>query len=85
MTYIGGRGGGVVVGNGAGKLSVPGRSSNFDYTGARADCGCSRYGWDCFDIFSLPYHVSFLCLPLFWLTASALQFAIKSDSFFSVL
>ena len=43
-----------------GKLPVPGRPTNLDYSRARADCACSRCGWGCLDIFSLNYHFSFL-------------------------
>ena len=38
-----------------GKLSVPGRPTNLDYSRARAYCACSRCGWGCLDIFSLIY------------------------------
>ena len=42
------------------KLPVPVRPIYFDYSGARAYCACSRYGWGCLDIFSLVNHFSFL-------------------------
>ena len=34
-----------------GKLPVPGRPSNLDYSRARAYCACSRCGWGGLDIF----------------------------------
>ena len=37
-----------------GKLSVPGRPTNLNYSRARAYCAYSR----CLDIFSLVYHFS---------------------------
>ena len=47
-----------------GKLPVPGRSTNFDYSRARAYFACSRWWWwGGLDIFSLVYqfsHLSFL-------------------------
>ena len=42
-----------------GKLPVPGRPTNLDYSRARAYCACSRCGWGCLDIFSLIYLFSF--------------------------
>ena len=37
-----------------GKLSVPGRPTNLEYSRARAYCACSRYGWGlCGHFFSL--------------------------------
>ena len=51
-----------------GKLLVPGRPTNLDYSRARAYCACSRCGWDCLDIFSLVYHFSLLS-PSLWETA----------------
>ena len=41
-----------------GKLTVPGRPTNLDYSKARAYCACSRCGWCCLDIFFS--HLSFL-------------------------
>ena len=41
-----------------GKLPVPGRPANLDYSRARAYCACSRFGWGlCGHFFS---HLSFL-------------------------
>ena len=34
-----------------GKLPVPGRLANLDYSTARAYCACSRCGWGLLDIF----------------------------------
>ena len=34
-----------------GKLPVPGRPTNLDYSRARAYYACSRCGWGCLDIF----------------------------------
>ena len=42
-----------------GKLSVPGRPTNLNYSRARAYCAYSRCGVDFLDIFSLVYHFSF--------------------------
>ena len=43
-----------------GKLLVPGRPTNLDYSKARAHCACSWCGWGLFGYFSLIYHFSFL-------------------------
>ena len=48
-----------------GKLPVPGRPTNLDYSRARAYCACSRRGWGLLDIFSLIYRFSFLS-PSLW-------------------
>ena len=34
-----------------GKLPVPGRPTNLDYSRARAYCACSRCGWDVWTFF----------------------------------
>ena len=34
-----------------GKLPVPGRPANLDFSRTRAYCTCSRCGWGCLDIF----------------------------------
>ena len=34
-----------------GKLPVPGRPTNLDYSRARAYCACSGCGWGCLDVF----------------------------------
>ena len=41
-----------------GKLPVPGRPINLDYSRARAYCTFSRCGWRLFGHFSLVYHFS---------------------------
>ena len=41
-----------------GKLSVPGRPTNLDDSGARAYCACSRCEWGLFGLFYSP--LSFL-------------------------
>ena len=41
-----------------GKLPVPGRPTNLDYSRARAYCACSRCGWGLFGHFFS--HLSFL-------------------------
>ena len=60
-----GRSGGAMM---LGKLPVPGRPTNLDYSRATAYCACSRCGWGCLDIFSLIYLFSFLSSSL-WETA----------------
>ena len=50
-----------------GKLPVPGRPTNLDYSRARAYCACSRCGWGCLDIL-LSSTTSFLS-PSLWETA----------------
>ena len=47
-----------------GKLPVPGRPTNLDYSRTRAYCACSRCGWGCLDIFSFVYHLSPVSLSL---------------------
>ena len=60
-----------------GKLLVPGRPANLDYSGARASCACSRCGWGLFGVFSLIYHFSFLS-PSLWETAQyRLKYCLK--------
>ena len=61
-----------------GKLPVPGRPTNLDYSGARAYCACNRCGrgvvWT---FFSLIYHFSFLS-PSLWETARyRLKYCLK--------
>ena len=48
-----------------GKLPLPGRPTNLDYsrTRARAYCACRRGGWACLDIF-LSSIISCFFLPL---------------------
>ena len=44
-----------------GKLPVPGRPANLDYSRARAYCACTRCGWGLWTFFS---HLSFSLLSL---------------------
>ena len=37
-----------------GKLPVPGRPTNLEYSRARAYCACSRFGWRLFGHFYAP-------------------------------
>ena len=46
-----------------GKLPVPGRPTNLDYSRARAYCACSRCGWGVVWTFFLSI-LSLLFLPL---------------------
>ena len=60
-----------------GKLPVPGRPTNLDYSGAGACCACSGCGWGCLDIFSLVCRFSFLS-PSLWETARyRLKYCLK--------
>ena len=47
-----------------GKLPVPGRPTDLDYSRARAYCACSRCGWGSLDIFFLSSITSLFFLPL---------------------
>ena len=59
-----------------GKLPVPGRPSNLDYSRARAYCACRRCG-GCLDIFTLLYLFSSLS-PSLWETARyRLKYCLK--------
>ena len=58
-------GGGAMV---LAKLSVPGRPTNLDNSGARAYCACSKCGRGLFGHFSFISHLSFF-LPLSGSTA----------------
>ena len=61
-----------------GKLPVPGRPTNLDYSGARTYCACSGCRWWLFGhFFSLVYHFSFLS-PSHWEAARyRLQYCLK--------
>ena len=60
-----------------GKLPVPGRPTNLDYSRAGAYCTCIRCGRGLLDIFSLVYHISFLS-PSLWETARyRLKYCLK--------
>ena len=50
-----------------GKLPVPGRPINLDFSRARAYCACTRCGRGLFGHFSLVYHFSLL-YPSLWET-----------------
>ena len=47
-----------------GKLPVPGRPTDLDYSRARAYCACSRCGWGLFGLFFLSSITSLFFLPL---------------------
>ena len=61
-----------------GKLPVPGRPTNFDYSRARAYYACFRCGQGLFGLFfSLVYHLSVLS-PSLWETARyRLKYCLK--------
>ena len=60
-----------------GKLQVPGRPANLDYSKARASVLAESAGGGCLDIFSLIYHFSYLS-PSIWQTARyRLQYCLK--------
>ena len=60
-----------------GKLSVPGRPTNLDYSRARAYCACSRCGWGLCGHFSLVYHFSLLSSSLWETARSRLKYCLK--------
>ena len=43
-----------------GKLLVPARPTNLDFSRARVYCACSRCGWSRLNIFALVYYFSLL-------------------------
>ena len=57
---FGGSGGAMVLG----KLPVPGRPTNLDYSRARTYCACNRCGWGLFGHFFLSSITSLFFLPL---------------------
>ena len=60
-----------------GKLPVPGRPPNLNYSRVRAYCACSGCGWGLFGHFSLVNHFSFLS-PSPWETARyRLKYCLK--------
>ena len=60
-----------------GKLPVPGRPTNLEYSRARAYCAYSRCGWGLFGHFSLICHFSLLS-PSLWETARyRLKYCLK--------
>ena len=65
--YRQGWSGGAMV---LGKLPVPGRPTNLDYSRARDYCACSRCGWRLFGhFFSLIYHFISFLPPSLWETS----------------
>ena len=66
--------GGVKV---LGKLPVPGRPTNLDYSRARAYCACSKCGGELFGQFSLIYHLSFLSPSLWETIRYRLKYCLK--------
>ena len=73
QSYAGWSGGAKVLG----KLPVPGRPTNLDYSRERAYVLAVGAGGGCLDIFSLIYHFSFLS-PSLWETArSRLKYCLK--------
>ena len=60
-----------------GKLPVPGRPTNLDYSRARAYCACSRCGWGLFGHFSLIFHFSFLSPSLSEAARYRLKYCLK--------
>ena len=73
MQTRGWSGGAMVLG----KLPVPGRPANLDYSRARAYCACSGCGWGGLDIFSLAYHFSFLSPSLWEMARYRLKYCLK--------
>ena len=58
-----------------GKLRLPGRPTNLDYSRARAYCAYSRYGWGLFE------HLFFSCIiSLFFLPFSGRRSDIDSNA-----
>ena len=60
-----------------GKLPVPGRPANLDYSRARAYCACSGCGWGLFGHFSLAHPFSFLSLSLWETARYRLKYCLK--------
>ena len=59
-----------------GKLPVPGRPTNLDYSRARAYCACNRCVWGCLDIFLSS--ITSLLSPSLWETARyRLKYCLK--------
>ena len=60
-----------------GKLPVPGRPANLDYSRARAYCACSGCGWGMFGHFFISPIISLLS-PSLWETARyRLKYCLK--------
>ena len=66
VTGTAGGGGGSAGAKVLGKLPVPGRPTNMDYSRARAYCACSGCGWGLFRHFHsrLSFLISHFFLPL---------------------
>ena len=60
-----------------GKLPVPGRPTNLDYSKARAYCVCSGCGLGLFGHFSLVCHFSFLSPSLWEMARYRLKYCLK--------
>ena len=61
-----------------GKLPVPGRPTNLDYSRAMVYCTCSRCGWALFgNFFSLVYHFSLLPPSLCETARYRLKYCLK--------
>ena len=60
-----------------GKLPVPGRPTNLDYSRARAYGTCSRCGWGCLDIFLLSIIYLFLSPSLWEAARYRLKYCLK--------
>ena len=71
--YWGWSGGAMVLG----KLPVPGRPTNLDYSRARAYCSCNRCGWGVVWTFFLSSITSFLSPSLWETTRYRLKYCLK--------
>ena len=60
-----------------GKLSVPGRPTNLDYSRAEPTALAVGAGGGCLDIFSLVYHFSFLSPSLWETDRFRLKYCLK--------
>ena len=60
-----------------GKLPVPGRPTNMNYSRARAYCGYSRCGWGLFGPFFLSSIISLFFLPLWETARYRLKYCLK--------
>ena len=60
-----------------GKLPVPGRPTNLDYSTARAYCACNRCGWGVVWAFFLSSITSFLSPSLWETTRYRLKYCLK--------
>ena len=60
-----------------GKLPVPGRPTNFNYSRARVFCAYRGASGGCLDIFTLVYHFSFLSPSLWETVPYRLKYCLK--------